>query len=64
MCGGGGKSAQSIFKGMRVGRSQLPSLSMDSKDIVKRDGPSYGDVRTGMKRRSLLLPMLNADNNA
>jgi len=35
----------------------LPSLSMTRK-TEGRTGSSYGDVRTGSKRRSLLAPMM------
>jgi hypothetical protein len=64
MCGGGGPSAESIYEGIKPVASPLPSLSMSSKDIIKRDGPSYGGVRTGSKRRSLLGPLLQANKDA
>ena len=64
MCGGGGgPSAESIYQKIKPVDSPLPSLSMSAKDMVKRDGPSYGGVRTGNKRRSLLGPILQANKD-
>ena len=58
MCGGGKKteSAQSAYERRKpkTPRPPLPSLSMNPNEIIKRDGQSYGSVRTGKSRRSLL----------
>ena len=56
MCGGSsGPSAEERYQKMKPTFGDLPSLSMTRE--VKRDGPKYGEARTGMKRRSLLSPM-------
>lgn len=41
----------------------LPSLSM-TRNTEGRTGSSYGDVRTGSKRRSLLAPMMQMASDA
>ena len=64
MCGGSSQSPEAVYKKVAVPSRPLPSLSMSSKDIIKRDGPSYPNVRTGSKRRSLFGPLLQASKNA
>lgn len=81
MCGGSsGPTADQIYSGytrkdaegndvqvagIKPTFGALPSLSMTGK-TASRTGSSYGDVRTGSKRRSLLAPMMQmaADQGA
>ena len=57
MCGGSsGPSAEERYQKMKPTFGDLPSLSMTGE--VKREGPKYGEARTGSKRRSLLAPMM------
>ena len=77
MCGGSsGPTANEIYSGytdesgkqvagIKPTFGALPSLSMTGK-TASRTGSSYGDVRTGSKRRSLLAPMMQmaADQGA
>lgn len=57
MCFGGGKSAEKMYQEMKPEFGPLPSLSMTAKK--ERKGQVFKDVpeRTGMQKRSLLLPM-------
>ena len=58
MCfGGGGKSAEEMYREMKPEFGALPSLSMTAKK--ERKGQVFKDVpkRSGMQKRSLLMPM-------
>ena len=56
MCFGGGKSADDYYKQMKPEFGPLPSLSMKR---IERKEQKFKDVpeRTGMQKRSLLMPM-------
>ena len=56
MCFGGGKSADDYYKEMKPEFGPLPSLSMKR---IERKEQTFKDVpkRSGMQKRSLLMPM-------
>ena len=60
MCMGGGKvkTAEQFYNEMKVAPEPLPSLTFDS---AARKKPTYGQVRTGIQRRSLLQPGMMTD---
>ena len=67
MCigGGGGPSAEEMYKKQKVDFGALPSLTMEP--TVDRGEKSFTDLRatrSGSKRRSLLAPMALSFSNA
>ena len=60
MCGPSVASlTEQRYQQIKPEKRALPSLAMGDK--VERD-PKYGKVRTGMERRSLLMPFMEQGN--
>jgi len=57
MCFGGGKGAKDYYEEMKPEFGPLPALSLSAKK--ERKGQTFQDVpkRSGMRKRSLLMPM-------
>lgn len=65
MCfGGGGKSADEMYKEQKKDFGPLPSLQMGKSKSGKRTTPQYKDVKlktTGVTTRSLINPALGKE---